>query len=37
MKTIRFKTEEETANKVLELTKKGVKFSVMGRFTILIF
>lgn len=37
MKTIRFKTEEETANKVLELTKKGVKFSVMEQFTILIF
>lgn len=30
MKTIRFKTEKETENAVIELTIKGVKFLVTG-------
>ena len=36
MKTIRFKTEKETENAVIELTIKGVKFLVTGRTEIVI-
>ena len=36
MITIRFKTEKETENAVIELTIKGVKFLVTGRTEIII-
>lgn len=36
MKTLKFKSEEETANKIVELTRKGIKFAVTGRTTIVI-
>ena len=31
MKTINFKTEKETEDKVLELTRKNIPFVVTGR------
>ena len=37
MKTLKFKTEAETEEKVLELTKSGAHFKVIGRRAILIF
>lgn len=37
MKTITFATEGETSKKVLELTKDGTKFHVIGRLKIVIF
>lgn len=37
MKTLRFKNEAETEEKVLELTKSGAHFRVIGRTAILIF
>ena len=37
MKTLRFKSEEDTEEKVLELIKSGAHFKVIGRTAILIF
>ena len=36
MKTIRFKTEEETEKAIIELIIKGVKFLATGRLEIII-
>ena len=37
MKTLKFKTEADMEEKVLELTKSGAHFRVIGRRAILIF
>lgn len=37
MKTLKFKTEAETEEKVKELTKSGAHFRVIGRRAILLF
>ena len=36
MKTLKFKSEADTEKKVLELTKSGAHFRVIGRTSILI-
>ena len=36
MKRMKFKNEQQTANKVVELTSKGIKFTVVGRTEIII-
>ena len=36
MKTLKFKSEADTEEKVLELTKSGAHFKVIGRTAILI-
>ena len=37
MKTLTFATEADTSKKVLELSKKGMEFRVIGRRKIVIF
>lgn len=37
MKTLNFKSEADTEKKVLELTKNGANFRVLGRKSIVIF
>lgn len=37
MKTLKFKSEADTEEKILELTKSGAHFKVIGRTAILIF
>lgn len=37
MKTMKFNSEAEAAQKVLELIEQGVKFTATGRKTILVF
>lgn len=37
MKTLKFKSEKETAEKVIELTIKGKRFACTGRTTIVVF
>lgn len=37
MKTLKFKSEKETAEKVIELTIQGKRFACTGRTTIVVF
>ena len=37
MKTLNFKSEKETAEKVIELTIQGKRFACTGRTTIVVF